>query len=278
MLFQGKKGVIMGVANQMSIAASVAQFLHSQGAQLAFSHLPDKDDRGRNEARVRRVTDALNPVLLKPCDVGNDEDIKNFFAAVKETMGSIDFFVHSIAFAPTEDLKQKTVDVSRAGFKLAMDISVYSFISCARAAAELMTSGGSIVTMTYYGGEKVLPGYNLMGVCKAALDCSVKYLAYDLGPKNIRVNAISAGPIKTLASSAVGDFSELLKFYGAVAPLGRAVSQEDVAKASAYLLSDWGSGTTGDVLHVDAGYHVMGSVRKGLRTGEKTTSQEPPTL
>lgn len=261
MLFAGKKGVIMGVANHYSIASHVAQFLHAQGAEIAYSHLPDREGNGRMEARVRKVTDPLSPKLLAPCDVNNDEDIARFFSRVKEVMGDIDFFVHSIAFAPTDDLRLPTVGVSRNGFKVAMDTSVYSFIATANAASKLMPNGGSIATMTYYGGEKVLPGYNLMGVCKAALEASVKYLAYDLGPKQIRVNAVSAGPIKTLASSAVGDFGELLKFYAGVAPLKRNVSQEDVAKATGYLLSDLATGTTGEVLHVDCGYNVLGSTR-----------------
>jgi enoyl-[acyl-carrier protein] reductase I len=258
-LFAGKKGVIMGVANEHSLAAGVAEFLSQQGAELAFSHLPDKDGRDRMEKRVRRVTDNLNTKLLAPCDVSSNEDITAFFAKVGENLGSIDFFVHSIAFAPLEDIRCPTVAASRLGFLNAMDISVYSFIATAKAASELMTGGGSMVTMTYFGAEKVLAGYNLMGVCKAALEASVRYLANDLGPKNIRVNGLSAGPVKTLAASAVGDFSSMLKMNAAIAPLGRNVTNEDVGRGTAMLLSDLASSVTGEILHVDSGYNIMGS-------------------
>lgn len=258
-LFSGKKGIIMGVANEYSIAAGVARFLHAEGAKLGFSHLPDKEGRDRMAKRVQRVADPLGATFLRPCDVQEDGDIKSFFAEVKKEFGTIDFFVHSIAFAPLDDIRCATVDCTREGFKLAMDISAYSFIATSREAAQLMPDGGSIVTMTYYGGEKVVGGYNMMGICKAALEASMRYLAYDLGPKNIRVNAISAGAIKTLASSAVGEFSEMMKLSGAVAPMGRTVTQDDVGKAAGYLLSDLASSVTGENLHVDCGYHVMGS-------------------
>lgn len=258
-IFAGKKGVIMGVANEHSLAAGVAEFLSAQGAELAFSHLPDKDGRNRMEQRVRRVTDSLNTKLLAPCDVASNDDIVAFFNKVGDTFGSIDFFVHSIAFAPIEDIRCPTVAVSRAGFLNAMDISVYSFIATARAASELMTNGGSIATMTYFGAEKVLAGYNMMGVCKAALEASVRYLANDLGPKNIRVNAVSAGPVKTLAASAVGDFSTMLTMNAAIAPLGRNVTNDDVGRSTAMLLSDLASSITGETLHVDSGYNIMGS-------------------
>ncbi|MEY4630636.1 MAG: hypothetical protein RIQ81_756 [Pseudomonadota bacterium] len=258
-LFAGKKGVIMGVANEHSLAAGAAEFLSSQGAELAFSHLPDRDGRDRMEKRVRRVTDNLNTKLLAPCDVASTEDITAFFNKVRETFGRIDFFVHSIAFAPLEDIRCPTVAASRAGFLNAMDISVYSFIATAKAASELMTDGGSMVTMTYFGAEKVLAGYNLMGVCKAALEASVRYLANDLGPKNIRVNGLSAGPVKTLAASAVGDFSSMLKMNAAIAPLGRNVTNDDVGRGTAMLLSDLASSITGEILHVDSGYNIMGS-------------------
>ena len=258
-LFEGKKGIIMGVANEYSIAAGIAKYLAEQGATLGFSHLPDKEGRDRMEKRVRRVADPIGAKLVIPCDVTSDEEIAKFFGAVQEHFGSIDFLVHSIAFAPLEDIQCATIDVSRPGFHIGMDISVYSFIATARAAAKLMPNGGSIATMTYYGGEKVVGGYNMMGVCKAALEASVKYLAYDLGPKNIRVNGVSAGPIKTLASSAVGEFSEMLALNAAVAPMGKNVTTQDVGKATAYILSDLSSATTGEIMHVDFGYHIMGS-------------------
>lgn len=258
-LFDGKKGVIMGVANEFSIASGVAKFLRNEGAKLAFSHIPDKEGRDRMEKRVRRVADPLEASLVAPCDVTNDADIDAFYAKVKDTFGSIDFMVHSIAFAPIEDIRCATIDASRDGFKTAMDISCYSFIATSRAASKLMNHGGAILTMSYFGGEKVVGGYNLMGVCKAALESSTKYLAYDLGPKQIRVNAISAGPIKTLAASAVGDLSNMLGLYEAVSPMGRNVSTDEVGKTAGFLLSDYSTGTTGEILHVDCGYNIMGS-------------------
>lgn len=258
-LFAGKQGVIMGVANNLSIAAGVAQVLHREGAKLAFSHFPDNDERGKMERRVRLVADPLGPLLVHPCDVTKDDDIKRFFSVVAEKMGKIDFIVHSIAFAPLDDIRCPTLMASREGFKQAMDISVYSLVPIARAASELMKDGGSICAMTYFGGEKVVPGYNMMGICKAALDTAVRYLAYDLGPKNIRVNAISAGPIKTLASSAVGDFKDMMRACEQIAPLRRNVTIEEVGRAAAYLLSDMSTATTGEIMHVDSGYNIMGS-------------------
>jgi enoyl-[acyl-carrier protein] reductase I len=258
-LFDGKKGIVMGVANDHSIAAAIANTLRKEGAELGFNHLPDKDDRKRMERRVRNVAEPLGAKLILPCDVSKDEDVQGFFAKVKETFGAIDFLVHSIAFAPIEDIRCPTLQASRNGFRVAMDISVYSLIAVTRAAAELMPAGGSIVTMTYFGGERVVGGYNLMGLCKAALECSVKYLAHDLGPKKIRVNAISAGPMKTLAASAVGDFDHMLGLHSAVAPLGRNVDPEELGNAAAYLLSDMSTATTGEIHHVDCGYNQMGS-------------------
>ncbi len=258
-LFTGKKGIIMGVANEYSIAAAVANVLHKEGATIGFNHLPDKEGRDRMMKRVHRVGDPLGATFIRPCDVTVDADIEAFFAEVKKAFGTIDFFVHSIAYAPLDDLRCSTIDVSREGFKVAMDISVYSLIATTRAAAKLMPDGGSIATMTYFGGERVVGGYNLMGVCKSALDMATKYLAYDLGPKNIRVNGVSAGPIKTLASSAVGDFSQMLGLNAAVAPMGRNITAEEVGKSTAFLLSDMASATTGEILHVDCGYNTMGS-------------------
>lgn len=258
-LFTGKKGIIMGVANDHSIAWSIAKALHQEGAEIGFNHLPDKEGRNRMERRLKSLAEPIGSKLMEPCDVADDEQIKSFFGKVREIYGSIDFFVHSIAFAPLDDIRCATLDASREGFKIAMDISVYSFLATAKAAAELMPNGGSIVAMSYFGGEKVVGGYNMMGVCKAALDMSIRYAAFDLGPKNIRVNGISAGPMRTLAASAVGEFHEMMRLYEAVSPMGRNITSEEVGNTAAYLLSGMSTATTGDVLHVDCGYHVMGS-------------------
>lgn len=259
-IMQGKKGIIMGIANDRSIATAVARRLHQEGAVLGFSFLPDTGERKRNEERIRQVTEGMNPALLHPCDVSSDAHVADFFTAVQEKMGAIDFIVHSIAFAPTEDIKKQTIDVSRAGFAQAMDISVYSFLNVCRHAADAMPDGGAICGMTYYGGEKVMPGYNLMGVCKAALDAAIRYAAYELGGHAIRVNGISAGPVRTLAASAVGDFKKMLNLYQDVSPLRRNIEGEDVAQACSYLLSDMSKMVTGEILHVDAGFNIMGGV------------------
>ena len=263
-LFAEKTGVVMGIANSYSIATAVANYLVGQGADLGFSHLPDREPQGKNLQRLKKVVDAWNPKLIAPCDAASDASINEFFDLVKKNYGQIDFIVHSIAFAPLEDIRCATLMASREGFKQAMDISVYSLIAVARAAQEVLKPGGSILTMTYFGGEKVVAGYNLMGLCKAALDSTVRYLAYDLGEKNIRVNAISAGPLKTAAASAVGDFGEMLGINAAISPLGRNISKEDVAGASAFLLSDLANGITGEILHVDAGYNIMGGVGRAF--------------
>lgn len=268
-LFSGKKGIVMGIANEYSIAAAVAKYLSAEGAELGFNNLPDKEGRDRMAKRLQRVTDPLNTVFTMPCDVNDDDQLNAFFAEAKEKMGQIDFFVHSIAYAPIDDIKCRTIDVSREGFKVAMESSVYSMMATSRRAVELMPNGGSVLTMTYFGGEKVVGGYNLMGLCKAALEASVRYLAYDLGPQNIRVNALSAGPIKTLAASAVGDFSDMLSLNAAVSPNGRNVTTEEVAKASAFLLSDMSTATTGEVMHVDCGYNIMGSPGYAVDRWEK---------
>jgi enoyl-[acyl-carrier protein] reductase I len=257
-IMDGKKGVIMGVANDRSIATAIARQLHAQGAELGFSYLPDTGERKRNEERVKQVTKNLDAKLYFPCDVTSNSQIADFFAAAQETMGELDFVVHSIAFAPTDDLKKRTVDVSREGFNQAMEISVYSFLNVCQQAAKIMTHGGSICAMTYYGGEKVMPGYNLMGLAKASLDAAVRYAAFDLGPQHIRVNAISAGPLRTLAASAVGDFKQMLSLYQDIAPLRHNIDGEDVAQASTYLLSDMSKMVTGEILHVDAGFNIMG--------------------
>ena len=258
-LFEGKKGIIMGVANDRSIASAVARVLHQEGARLGFSHLPDTDERGRMAGRVTKVAGPLDPVFVEPCDVQDDQSIRDFFARAKETMGKIDFLVHSIAFAPTDDIRCPTLEASREGFKTAMDISAYSLIGVTREAAPLMNPGGSVCAMTYFGGEKVMAGYNLMGVCKAALDSAVRYLAWDLGQSGIRINAISAGPLKTLASSAVGDFKKMLDHNSRITPLQRNIEAKEVGQAAAYLLSDMASAITGEIHHVDCGFSIMGA-------------------
>jgi enoyl-[acyl-carrier protein] reductase I len=220
------------------------------------------------ERRVRRTVPA-DTKFITPCDVSKDEDIARVFNEAKATMGSLDFVLHSIAFASMDDLKGPFVNCSRDGFKLAMDISVYSLAIIARHAAEAMPNGGSIATLTYFGGERVVSGYNMMGVCKAALDMSVRYLAYDLGPKNIRVNAISAGPVKTLAASAVGDSDKLAGLYEAVSPMGRNIERDEVGSAGMFILSDLASGITGEILHVDCGYNVMGSPGRAVEAAKE---------
>lgn len=267
-----KKGVIMGVANERSIAAAIAAAAFEAGAQLGFSHLPD--DKGKMAARLQKVVSGYKPQLLAPCDVNDDAGLASFFAQAGSTYGSLDFFVHSVAFAPLEDIRCATVAASRAGFISAMETSVYSFIATARAAAALMPHGGSILTLSYFGGEKVVAGYNLMGVAKAALECAVKYLAYDLGPQGIRVNAISAGPLKTLAASAVGDFGDMLGMNAAIAPLGRNITAKEVADTACFLLSPLASGISGENIHVDGGYHVMGSPGRALQTWQVNLRQK----
>lgn len=264
-LFTGKRGIIMGVANERSIATSIAEYLHSEGAELGFNFLPD--ERGKSETRLLKAIGHLNPKMIKGCNVNNDEEITKFFSEVTKVFTKIDFFVHSIAFATLEEIRKPTVQVSRQGFQVAMDTSVYSFIATARAAAECMEETGSILTMSYFGGEKVIPGYNLMGLAKSALEHSVRYLAYDLGPRNIRVNAISAGPIKTLAASAVGDFSASLQMNASMSPLQRNITGQELGKASAFFLSDLSSATTGEIFHVDCGFNIMGAPAKADSKG-----------
>jgi enoyl-[acyl-carrier protein] reductase I len=263
-LFTGKKGLVFGVANDFSIAWAISKRLLDEGAEVGFTHLPgDKMER-----RVRRTVPAETK-FITPCDVSRDEDIARVFNEAKAAMGSLDFVLHSIAFASMDDLKGPFVNCSRDGFKLAMDISVYSLAIIARHAAEAMPNGGSIATLTYFGGERVVSGYNMMGVCKAALDMSVRYLAYDLGPKNIRVNAISAGPVKTLAASAVGDSDKLAGLYEAVSPMGRNIERDEVGSAGMFILSDLASGITGEILHVDCGYNVMGSPGRAVEAAKE---------
>jgi enoyl-[acyl-carrier protein] reductase I len=252
-LMQGKRGLIMGLANDKSIAWGIAQAVAAQGAELAFSYQGEQLKK-----RVEPLAEMLGSPKLFECDVASDESIDGLFAALKEEWGQLDFLVHAIGFADKNELRGRYVDTSRAGFALAMDISVYSFTAVCQRAAAMMGPGGSLLTLTYYGAEKVMPHYNVMGVAKAGLEASVKYLAEDLGRDGIRVNAISAGPIKTLAASGIGDFRYIMKWNELNSPLRRNVTQEEVGKAALYLLSDLGSGTTGENLHVDAGYHAVG--------------------
>ena len=259
-MFDGKKGVVFGIANDRSIAWAIAEQLFAQGAEMGFTHLPDKDlERRKNEKKLRKLVDPHGAKFVIPCDVQEDDQIDSVFNTVRETFGKIDFVIHSLAFALTEDLQGPVYNASREGFKLAMDISAYSLIALAKRAREVLNPGGSLLAMTYLGGEKVITGYNMMGICKAALDSSVEYLANELGPEGFRVNALSAGPLKTLASSAVGDFKLMLKLYEECSPMRRNITPEEVGKSALFLLSDLASGVTGETLHVDCGYHIVGA-------------------
>jgi enoyl-[acyl-carrier protein] reductase I len=254
-LFTGKTGLVFGVANDRSIAWAMSQALFAEGAELAYTHLPGPS----SERRVHQLVGAHNPKVLLPCDVQKDEDIARVFQAVREAHGKLDFLIHAVAFAPPTELKRPYVECSREGWHLAMDISVYSLVAISRAAAPLMPEGGSIVTISYFGGEKVMPGYNMMGVCKAALEHTVRYLAWDLGrQKGIRVNAISAGPMRTLSSAGIAKFDEMQEHAARKAPLGRNVEFEELGNTGLYLLSHLSSGVTGELLHVDCGYNIVG--------------------
>jgi enoyl-[acyl-carrier protein] reductase I len=261
-LFTGKKGLILGVANDWSIAWYIAKAIMDEGGVCGFSHLPDKpeDERKKNRGRVAKCTDQYPQAtkFLLPLDVQKDEDIAAFMAKAKEEFGQVDFLLHSIAFATLDDIKKETIACSREGFKLAMDISAYSLLAVCNAAKEIMSPQSAILTLTYFGGERIVAGYNIMGVCKATLDACMKYAAYELGPRGVRVNALSAGPLKTLASSAVGA-KGMEGLYAAVAPLGRNVTHEEVGRVGAFLLSDASNGISAEILHVDGGYNAMGS-------------------
>jgi len=251
---KGKKGVIFGVANDKSIAWVIAQMLHEVEAELAFTYAGEI-----LEKRVRPLAEGIGSEIVLPCDVTKDDEIEQVFQSIKQQWGGLDFLVHAIAYANKEDLANPYIDTSRAGFHLALDISSYSLVALARKAAPLMEGRqGAILTMTYLGAEKVIPNYNVMGVAKAALEASVRYLAADLGAQNIRVNAISAGPIKTLAASGIGDFRYILKWNEYNSPLHRNVDTQQVGSAALYLLSHLSSGVTGEIHHVDSGYHVVG--------------------
>src|SRR5262245_47369164 len=254
LLFENKRFLILGVANERSIAWGISQAFHAHGAKLGFTFVGEALER-----RVRPLAESVGSDLVLPCDVASDEQIASVFETVRSQWGGLDGIVHAVAFANREDLEGRFADTSRAGFHTALDISAYSLVAVARAGEPLLAeSKGSIVTLTYYGAEKVVQNYNVMGVAKAALEASVRYLASDLGPSGIRVNAISAGPIKTLAASGIKGFRCILGFAAEKAPLRRNVSLEDVAGAAVYLCSDLGGGVTGEVIHVDAGYSILG--------------------
>jgi len=250
---QGKRGLIMGLANDRSLAWGIARALGEQGAELAFSYQGEA-----LEKRVRPLAMELGSDFLLDCDVSSMEALDVAFDQVRERWDTLDFVVHAIGYSDKNELRGKFVDTSMDNFLMTMNISVYSFVAVAQRARKLMTNGGSLLTLTYYGAEKTIPHYNVMGVAKAALESSVKYMAVDLGPEGIRVNAISAGPIKTLAASGIGDFRYIMKWNELNSPLRRNVTIEDVGGAGLYLLSDLAAGVTGEVHHVDAGYNVIG--------------------
>lgn len=253
-LLTGKKGVIFGVANEKSIAWAIAQALHREGMELAFTYAGET-----LESRVRPLAESLGSKIIIPCDVTVDSQIDSVFDTLKKEWGGLDSLVHSLAFAKKEELKGEFLNTTRDGFKLALDVSAYSLVALAKGAAPLMEGrGGSIITMSYYGSEKVISNYNVMGVAKAALEASARYLAADLGPKGIRVNTISAGPVKTLAAMGISGFKAILDMVEAKAPLRKNITQEDVAKTALYLLSDLSSGVTGEIIYVDSGYSIMG--------------------
>ncbi|MEM9048673.1 MAG: enoyl-ACP reductase FabI [Pseudomonadota bacterium] len=252
-MMRGKRGLIMGVANDRSIAWGIAQLCADAGAELAFTFQGEA-----LEKRVRPLASSIGSDLLMPCDVTDPASIDAAFAAIAERWGRLDFLVHAIGFADKNELRGRYIDTSYENFQLSMNVSVYSFTAVAQRAEKLMEDGGAMLTLTYYGAERVMPHYNVMGLAKAALECSVRYMAMDLGPRNIRVNALSAGPIKTLAASGISDFRYILKWNELNSPLRRNVTQTDVGRAALYLLSDLSSGVTGETHHVDSGYHVVG--------------------
>jgi enoyl-[acyl-carrier protein] reductase I len=252
-LLEGKTALVFGVANERSIAWGIAQAMHTHGARLGLSYAGEA-----LEKRVRPLAESIGCDFVEPCDVSRDEQIAALAAKANQAFGAIDILIHSIAFAPREELSGPFYRTSREGFRMAMDVSVYSFIGLARQFAAQMNAGGSMLCLTYYGAEKVVPGYNVMGVAKAALEAATRYLAHDFGPQGLRVNAISAGPIRTLAASGVGGFKILYNQFAALAPLHQNVTIEDVGNAAVFLCSDLAARITGEVLYVDSGYHIMG--------------------
>ncbi len=254
-LMSGKKGVIFGVANDHSLAWHIAEQCHQQGAELAFTHIPGE----KMERRVRKLAEPIGAKLITPCDVQDDEQIRATFHQSREIMGELDFFLHAVAFASRESLSDPFYKTKRADFAQAMDISAYSLVAMCQQGLPYLKDGASVLCLTYMGSVKMIPGYNLMGVCKAALESSTRYLAAELGrEKNIRVNALSAGPVRTLSSAGVGGFSKMLEHYPTKAPLARNITAEEVGSSGLYLLSDMARGVTGEVHYVDAGYNVIG--------------------
>lgn len=273
--FDGKKGLILGVANDRSIAWAIAKEIMDQGGTCGFTHLPDKpeDEKRKNRRRVSQLTDQYpqQAPFLEPLDVNKDENIAAVMERAKAEFGQIDFLLHSIAFATLDDLKRDTIDTSREGFKLAMEISAYSLLAVARAARSILAPNASILTMTYFGGERCVPGYNVMGICKAALEAGMRYLAYDLGPSGVRVNALSAGPLKTLAGQAAG-VGEMQVLYEQMSPLQRNITHEEVGRTGAWLLSPLSNGITAEIVHLDGGYNQMGSPGRMLERLNKASS------
>jgi len=274
-LFEGKKGLITGVFNKQSIAWAIADQIMQGGGECGFSYMPDKPDdaRKKNLNRISKLTDG-NPraKFVQEMDATNDEHIASVMQRCGDEFGKMDFLLHSIAFALPDDLKRDTVETSREGFKLAMEISAYSLLAITNAAKDLLNEGASVLTLTYYGGERPVPGYNVMGICKAALDSAVKYLAYDLGPRGVRVNALSPGPLQTISGRGAG-VDEMLGLYEAMAPLGRNITHEEAGKSGAFLLSDMSSGITAEILHLDGGYNAMGSPGRMLEQIKAAQSQ-----
>jgi len=256
-LLSGKRGIIMGAANNRSIAWGIAKKAAAEGAELAFTYQGEQIKK-----RVQPLAESVGSNIVLPCDVNDATSIEAVFTVLEKKWGTIDFLVHAIAYSDKDELNGRYVDTTPDNFTKSMNISCYSFTAVAQRAEKLMINGGSMITLSYYGAEKVIPHYNVMGVAKAALEASVKYMAHDLGPKNIRVNSISAGPIKTLAASGIGDFREILKWNELNSPMLRNVSIEEVGNAGVYFISDLSSGVTGENHHVDAGYHVMGMKRE----------------
>lgn len=252
-MMEGKRVMVFGVANERSIAWGIAQAMHRQGARLGFNYLGDALER-----RVRPLAETVDADLVLPCDVSDPDQVSETFKAIEEEWGGLDVLVHSVAWANKDDLNGRFSDTDRNGFLRAIEISAYSLVHLAREARPLLPEGGSIITMTYYGAEKVVKNYNVMGVAKATLEASVRYLAADLGPEGIRVNAVSAGPVKTLAASGVRDFRKLMSIAEERSPLRRNITLDEVGNAAVFLCSDMGGGITGEVLHVDAGYNVLG--------------------
>jgi enoyl-[acyl-carrier protein] reductase I len=255
-LMAGKKGLVMGVANERSIAWGIAKACHEQGAEVAFTFQGEA-----LEKRVRPLAKSIGAKIVVPCDVTDPKSIDATFSEIKKQWGDLDFLVHAIAFSNKDELRGRYLDTSPENFELTMNVSCYSLTAVAQRAVPLMPNGGSLLTLTYYGAERVIPHYNVMGVAKAALEASVRYLAADLGEQKIRVNAISAGPVKTLAFAGIADGRYILKWNELNSPLKRNITQEEVGNAALYLLSDLGTGMTGEIMHVDAGYHVVGMVK-----------------